>query len=116
MRTRVPPSSWRRIASRSAFVAARKSASASHGERPARTVGGALDRLFLFNMPLIGVCKGLETPPYLIQRANECQVPVLRTPLSTTPFIHSLTAYLDHMFAPGTTVHGSLVDVYGCGL
>jgi len=43
-------------------------------------------------------------------------VPVLRTPQSTTPFIHSLTNYLDFMFAPHTTVHGSLVDVYGCGL
>ena len=76
----------------------------------------ALDRLFQFTMPVIVVCKGLEIPPYLLKRANECEVPVLRTPLSTTPFIHSLTAYLDHMFAPGTTVHGSLVDVYGCGL
>ena len=54
--------------------------------------------------------------PYLIQRANQTQVPVLRTPQSTTPFIHSLTLYLDHMFAPQHTVHGSLVDVYGCGL
>jgi HPr kinase/phosphorylase len=35
---------------------------------------------------------------------------------STTPFIHSLTLYLDHMFAPQSTVHGSLVDVYGVGL
>src|SRR5205823_10073131 len=26
------------------------------------------------------------------------------------------TSYLDHQFAPRTTVHGSLVDVYGCGL
>jgi HPr kinase/phosphorylase len=41
---------------------------------------------------------------------------VLRTTQSTTPFIHSLTAYLDYMFAPQSTVHGSLVDVYGCGL
>ena len=47
---------------------------------------------------------------------TECQVPVLRTHESTTPFIHLLTSYLDHMFAPSTTVHGSLVDVYGCGL
>jgi HPr kinase/phosphorylase len=76
----------------------------------------AVDRLFQFSMPLIVVCKGLEVPPYLLQRANQEQVPVLRTPLSTTPFIHSLTAYLDHMFAPELTVHGSLVDVYGCGL
>ncbi len=79
-------------------------------------VRGAVDRLFHFSMPLIVVCKGLEVPPYLIRRATETQVPVLRTPLSTTPFIHSLTAYLDHMFAPQVTVHGSLVDVYGCGL
>jgi HPr kinase/phosphorylase len=76
----------------------------------------AIDRLFQFSMPLIVVCKGLEAPPYLIQRANQEQVPVLRTPHSTTPFIHSLTLYLDHMFAPEITVHGSLVDVYGCGL
>jgi len=76
----------------------------------------AIDRLFQFSMPLIVVCKGLEVPPYLLQRANQEQVPVLRTPLSTTPFIHSITSYLDHMFAPEITVHGSLVDVYGCGL
>ena len=79
-------------------------------------VRDAIDRLFQFTMPLIVVCKGLEVPPYLVQRAIERQVPLLRTPQSTTPFIHSLTAYLDHMFAPSTNVHGSLVDVYGCGL
>jgi len=76
----------------------------------------AIDRLFQFTMPLVVVCKGLEAPAYLIERGNAGQVPVLRTPQSTTPFIHSLTNYLDYMFAPQTTVHGSLVDVYGCGL
>jgi HPr kinase/phosphorylase len=76
----------------------------------------AIDRLFLFSMPLIIVCKGLEVPPYLLRRANEAGVPVLRTPQSTTPFIHALTSYLDHMFAPRVTVHGSLVDVYGVGM
>ena len=79
-------------------------------------VRAAVDRLFQFSMPLIVVCKGLEPPAYLIQRANAASVPVLRTPQSTTPFIHYLTLYLDHMFAPQTTVHGSLVDVYGVGL
>ena len=83
------------------------------GDGPLRD---AVDRLFQFDMPLIVACKGLEVPAYLVQRANESQVPVLRTPQSTTPFIHSLTSYLDHMFAPQVSVHGSLVDVYGCGL
>ncbi len=76
----------------------------------------AVDRLFQFDMPLIIVCKQLPVPAYLVERANACGVPVLRTPQSTTPFIHSLTSYLDHMFAPQVSVHGSLVDVYGCGL
>ena len=76
----------------------------------------AVDRLFYFQMPLIVVCKGLEVPPYLLRKASEHEVPILRTPQSTTPFIHSLTSYLHHMFAPQTTVHASLVDVYGAGL
>ncbi len=79
-------------------------------------VRAAIERLFQFEMPCLIVCKGLEVPPYLIERANACQVPVLRTPQSTTPFIHQLTLYLDHMFAPQTNAHGSLVDVYGVGL
>ncbi len=82
----------------------------------AEAVREAVDRLFQFTMPLIVVCKGLVVSPYLIERGNREKVPVLRTSQSTTPFIHSLTNYLDHMFAPQTTVHGSLVDVYGCGL
>ncbi len=76
----------------------------------------AIDRLFRFEMPLIVVCKGLEVPPYMIECANRAEVPMLRTPKSTTPFIHALTSYLDHMFAPVATAHGSLVDVYGVGL
>ncbi len=76
----------------------------------------AVDRLFAFSMPLIVVCKALNLPPYVLARANECRVPIMRTSQSTTPFIHDLTRYLDAMFAPVTSVHASLVDVYGCGL
>ena len=48
------------------------------GSLPPITVREAIDRLFQFSMPLIVACKGLEVPPYLIQRANQEQVPVLR--------------------------------------
>jgi HPr kinase/phosphorylase len=76
----------------------------------------ALDRLFQFAMPGIIVTKGLQLPEGLLERANRHQVPLLRTPQDTTPFIHHLTAYLDWVFAPSVTVHASLVDVYGVGL
>src|SRR5262245_58732530 len=76
----------------------------------------SIDRLFQFEIPGVMVAKSLDVPAYFLQRANECQVPVLRTPMSTTPFIHQLTSYLDAMFSPQTNLHGSLVDVYGVGL
>jgi HPr kinase/phosphorylase len=62
------------------------------------------------------VAKGLDPPARMLELASEKQVPVLRTPMSTTPFIHELTVYLDNLFAQETSLHGSLMDVYGVGL
>lgn len=76
----------------------------------------AMDRLFQFQVPCIVVTKDLGVPDSFLRRAEEKRIPVLGTPMSTTPFIHELTAYLDQIFAPTTTTHGSLVDVYGVGL
>jgi HPr kinase/phosphorylase len=76
----------------------------------------AVARLFEYDVPCIIVSKQLDVPPEFIQFGNERRIPILRTPKSTTPFIHQLTTYLDVIFAPQMTVHGSLVDVYGVGL
>ncbi len=76
----------------------------------------AFDRLFECDLPCLIVSKGLPVDPYLRQLCEERQVPMLRTRMSTTPFIHQLTAYLNDVFAPRMTLHGSLVDVYGVGL
>ncbi len=76
----------------------------------------ALARLFDYPVPCVIVSKGLDVPEELLEFGNQQRIPVLRTPKSTTPFIHQLTTYLDVIFAPQMTVHGSLVDVYGVGL
>jgi HPr kinase/phosphorylase len=76
----------------------------------------ALDRLFVFQVPCIAVAKDLTVPRGLLERADARKIPVFGTPMSTTPFIHELTAYLDDIFAPASTMHASLVDVYGVGL
>ncbi len=81
-----------------------------------RELEAAYDRFFRFQVPCIIVAKGLEVPAEFVERANRHEIPVLRTPQDTTPFIHQLTAYLDFVFAPSVTVHASLVDVYGVGL
>lgn len=76
----------------------------------------AIDRLFERDLPCLIVSKGIPIDPYLEERCREKEVSLLRTRMSTTPFIHVLTAHLNNVFAPATTLHGSLVDVYGVGL
>jgi HPr kinase/phosphorylase len=76
----------------------------------------AFRRLFEQDLPCLIVSKGLPIDEALRSLCEEHRVPLLRTRMSTTPFIHQLTAYLTDVFAPRMTLHGSLVDVYGVGL
>jgi HPr kinase/phosphorylase len=75
-----------------------------------------LDRLFSIDMPALMVTKGLDVPARLLDRAAGLGVPVLRTSLKTGDFYRRLQPYLEATFAPTTTMHGSLADVYGVGL
>ena len=72
----------------------------------------------LFSVPLVCIIitRQLEAPDVLIDAANRNSVPVFRSSMLTTPFIHELTKYLDEVFAPTDVVHGTFVDVYGVGL
>lgn len=74
------------------------------------------ENLLSFEIPCIVVTKGIDPPPELVEVANEKKVPVLQTYLTTTEFISRLSAYLDNIFSPSITIHGTLVDVYGVGL
>ncbi|MGB7054976.1 MAG: HPr(Ser) kinase/phosphatase [bacterium] len=66
--------------------------------------------------PCVFVTKNLGIDKKFVEEAKRRKIPILRTPNSTTPFIHSLTAYLDFMLAPTACVQGTLVDVYGVGV
>jgi HPr kinase/phosphorylase len=77
---------------------------------------GVLDRLFSLDMPAVVVTKGMDVPPALLEAARQHGVPVIRTTLKTGDFYRRIQPYLEGMFAPTTTLHGSLADVYGVGL
>lgn len=66
--------------------------------------------------PVIIVTKKLAIDRKFVEEANRRKIPILRTPNSTTPFIHSLTAYLDFKLAPTEHLQGTLVDIYGVGV
>ncbi len=66
--------------------------------------------------PCLIVTKGLDIDEKFISEAKLRKIPILKTPISTTPFIHSLTAYLDYKLAPTEYIQGTLVDIYGVGV
>ncbi|OQX90727.1 MAG: HPr(Ser) kinase/phosphatase [candidate division Zixibacteria bacterium 4484_95] len=75
-----------------------------------------LNHFFSFDIPLIVITKALEPPQVLLRKADLNNVPVLQTNLTTTEFIIRISSYLDNLFAPRTSIHGTLVDVYGVGM
>jgi HPr kinase/phosphorylase len=75
-----------------------------------------LDAFFGFDIPCVFVTKGLEVPAELLELAKARRVPVLRSRLKTAEFYRRFKPILEEAYAPRTTVHGSLADVYGVGL
>tara|TARA_B100000029_G_scaffold516253_2_gene628158 strand:- start:182110 stop:183075 length:966 start_codon:yes stop_codon:yes gene_type:complete len=76
----------------------------------------ALNHIFEKNIPCLVITKNMDLPSELVGIAKKNETTVLRTSLSTDAFLHSLVEYLEPIFAPKTTIHGALVDVYGVGL
>ncbi|MBL7074014.1 HPr kinase/phosphorylase [candidate division KSB1 bacterium] len=74
------------------------------------------EKFFRFQIPCLIITSRSRPPKELVGMADEKGVPIFRTPLVTTELVHLLSDYLDDRFAPSTTVHGTLVDVYGTGI
>jgi HPr kinase/phosphorylase len=68
------------------------------------------------DLPCVFVTKGQSVPRDLLQIAKQRGIPVIRSALTTSEFYGRITPFLQEAFAPSTTVHGSLADVYGVGL
>ncbi|MCU0619253.1 MAG: HPr kinase/phosphorylase [Gemmatimonadaceae bacterium] len=67
-------------------------------------------------LPCCFITKGQEPPPDLLALAAEAGMPVFRSPLKTNEFYRRIKPAMEDEFAPRTTLHGSLADVYGVGL
>lgn len=75
-----------------------------------------LSAFFGFPLPAVIVTKGQDLPPGLNEAAARTGVAVLRTRLKTAEFYRRVKPVLEGEFAPMTTLHGSLADVFGVGL
>jgi HPr kinase/phosphorylase len=75
-----------------------------------------LETFFNFPLPAVIVTKNQELPDGFDQAASKAGVAVLRTKLKTAEFYRRVKPVLEGEFAPMTTLHGSLADVFGVGL
>jgi len=76
----------------------------------------SLETFLRFDLPCVVISKGQDPPPELLELARAQGVAVIRTKLKTAEFYRRLKPFLDEAFAPNTTVHASLADVFGVGL
>ena len=69
-----------------------------------------------YEIPCVMVTKGLELPEGMEEAAQRAGITILRSQLKTQEFYNRITPFLADAFAPSTSLHGSLADVYGVGL
>lgn len=66
--------------------------------------------------PVIIISKNHPVPKVLKQLAIDKNFPILGTTLSTVRLTVEIIAYLDGHFAPSSSLHGTLMNVYGSGV
>lgn len=75
-----------------------------------------LETIFSYDLRCLVVTLGQEIPSLLKEQAESKGVSLLRSLLPTTKLVSSLAHYLEDRFAPETSIHGVLMDVYGVGI
>ncbi|MBE5911621.1 HPr(Ser) kinase/phosphatase [Pseudobutyrivibrio sp.] len=76
----------------------------------------SFSKLFSYQIPCVIFCREEKPVKALLDEAVKAKVPVLGTDRATSEFMSALIYSLNKDFAPYTTIHGVLVDVYGEGL
>lgn len=75
-----------------------------------------LKELLIYDIPCFIITKGLSAPKQLDFLANDMNIAILKTALTTDQFSHLLRKFLEDYFAPTRTMHGTMIDVYGVGI
>lgn len=68
------------------------------------------------NTPAVVIGRRYSPPRELIQICEAKKIPLLRTAMSTMNILSRLIMLLHEEFAPSTTRHGTLVEVFGVGV
>ena len=83
---------------------------------PVRERRAILTELCRCRISCFVVTKGIKPPAELVAAADARGIPVLTTPLESTPFIKLLQEFLEERLATRLHLHGVLLDVFGLGV
>lgn len=83
---------------------------------PADQMKAAMELLFQKRPSLIIVTRNLECPDGMLTLADQYNVPVVRSHLSTSSSMSQIISYLSVELAERITRHGVMVEVYGEGV
>ncbi len=72
--------------------------------------------LFETKVPAVIVTRNATIHPEVLELSKIYEIPLMRTPSSTSAFMSALIAFLNVELAPRITRHGVLVEVYGEGI
>ncbi|MCD4828547.1 MAG: HPr(Ser) kinase/phosphatase [Candidatus Cloacimonetes bacterium] len=75
-----------------------------------------LKEMFEYGIPCIFITKGLSVPHQMEYLANEMNIALISSRLTTEKLALNLSQYLRNYFAPKRSLHGTLVDVFGVGI
>jgi HPr kinase/phosphorylase len=77
---------------------------------------GTAKRVFEFEMPCCIFTHSLAPQAEFLASAEAANCPILQTDLSSSEFVGRILRVLSDIFAPKTSIHGVLVEVFGIGI
>lgn len=74
-----------------------------------------LKRFFSFRIPCIIVTKQQNVPKDFLEQSIKAGIPMFRSPFRTAKVASQVTLFIEDRNAPETSLHATLIDVYGVG-
>lgn len=75
-----------------------------------------LRKLLKYKIPCLLVSRNQKVPQLLINEAVKANVPIFKSPLTTSTLGAQITVFLETEKAPEISLHATYVDVYGIGV
>jgi len=75
-----------------------------------------LDAILTFPTPAVIIARRYRPPKELVRLCEKKSIPLFRASMSTMNLLSKLTLLLTEEFAPSTSIHGTLVEVFGVGV